>query len=206
MKKISNEDKQNIQNAIADIESRTAAEVVPVILSASDAYPVAFFRVGVVCAFLAGFISYFVFPHYDALVYLLVQIPFFFAGVLLAEIPAIRRTFLFRSEMATETFQRAVEIFHRKGLHTCKDRNGILLIISLMERQAHLLADSGIDEKVAPGTWDVIIKNLVENIRSGRMTKGYKEALLACGLVLEEHFPHQSGDVNELSNVLITDL
>jgi putative membrane protein len=90
-----------------------------------------------------------------------------------------------------------------QNLHTTTGRTGVLLFVSVAERYAEIIADKGIDERVAPGTWKGIIDHLTAAIGGGRPTDGFVTAIAAIGTVLAKHFPPGSQAPNELPNHLI---
>ncbi|HXX48791.1 MAG TPA: TPM domain-containing protein, partial [Myxococcota bacterium] len=98
-----------------------------------------------------------------------------------------------------ERVRRAAALaFHHGGLHATRERTGILLFVSLLERQVVVLADEGIHSRVADGTWDDVVARVLEGIRSGRADDGLVEAIRLCGEHLAAHFPRRADDVNEL--------
>ena len=107
--------------------------------------------------------------------------------------------------MAEEVFQRALETFYKHNVSMTKDRTGIMIFISLLERKVEVLADCGINEKVENNYWNQIVTNLVSKIKEGSIAIGLCEAILDCGKSLESSFPIKDNDVNEISNDLITD-
>ncbi len=98
---------------------------------------------------------------------------------------------------------RAEVEFTREGLTETRSRTGILLFVSLLERQAVVLADKGIAGRVEAGTWDQVIATILEGARSGRWAEKFEVAIRLCGGYLAAHFPQEAGDTNELSNAVI---
>jgi putative membrane protein len=126
------------------------------------------------------------------------QFGLFVLVALLGLIPAARRFLtpgMFKREY---TRQRAFEQFVGKGLADTAERTGVLLYVSLKDRCAELIADSGIDAKVAPYAWKGAIDKLVSGIRAGRPADGFVAAIQDCGRLLTEHFPAQPPNPNEL--------
>jgi putative membrane protein len=60
-----------------------------------------------------------------------------------------------------------------------------------------------INDVVPYGTRDNIVNNFVSHVKNGRYTEGFITAIESCGGMLEEHFPGQANDTNELPNRLI---
>ncbi|MCO6474611.1 MAG: TPM domain-containing protein [Melioribacteraceae bacterium] len=94
----------------------------------------------------------------------------------------------------------AEEEFYNLGMDKTRDKTGILLYISLKEKAFQILADSGINQKVEPNTWDELKDQLQKNFSDGKFTDGIIETIGAMGKILSEHFPIKQDDTNELSN------
>ena len=80
---------------------------------------------------------------------------------------------------------------------------GVLLFVSVAEHHAQIIADKGIDAKVAPGTWKHIVDDLTAAIGGGHPADGFVAAITAIGAVLAQHFPPGANDPNELPDHLI---
>lgn len=130
-------------------------------------------------------------------------IAFSLVGLLLARFPAIQRIVLSKQERANQVDQRAELEFYEAGLEKTQGKTGILLFVSLFERRAVVLADSGIHSKLPSNTWENVVSLLVSGIKAKDMSGGFSRAIDACGTVLSEHFPIAPDDVNELHNHLI---
>ena len=100
---------------------------------------------------------------------------------------------------------RAEVEFHRQGLTKTRDATGILIFVSLFERQAVVLADRGIVAKCPPATWDGVIATVLSGARQRRWAPKLEDALRQCGGLLAQHFPRQSDDQNELPDDVIVD-
>jgi putative membrane protein len=98
---------------------------------------------------------------------------------------------------------RAHEQFLAHNLHATASRTGVLLFVSLAERHAEIVADTGIDAKVAPNFWQGIVDRLTAEIADGRLAEGLILAIEASGAALAEHFPRNPDDVNELPDKLV---
>ncbi len=123
--------------------------------------------------------------------------------ILLLLSPPLRRLALSRDKAAQEVMERALRAFHAHGLSRTRDRTGILILISLLERRVQVLADEGIDAQVPQGTWDDMVRIILDGIRSGKSGDAICQAVLCCGDLLVERFPDSPGDRNELPNRVI---
>lgn len=95
---------------------------------------------------------------------------------------------------------RAVEEFSKMGITATRDHTGVLISIFVDERKVIVLADEAINEKVPTGTWDDVIKVIVESIKDPKQlnSNGIVKAVELAGKHLSEHFPHKADDTNEL--------
>ncbi len=204
--KISNEDRAFIKEAIVEAELKTSGEIVPVILSKSDFYPAAHFRLALFFAFLFALLTYNFYDFEDSITLVWVQIPGMILGYLLGYIPFLKRLATTQNEMQEEVFQRALEVFHSSNVSKTKDRTGIMIYVSLLERRVEVMADNGIASVVAENYWDRIVSDLIAHIKAGEIVKGLCVAITECGTELIEKFPIASDDKNEITDELITDL
>lgn len=204
--KISNEDKQLIRDAIKKAESKTSGEIVPVIISRSDFYPAVHFRLALIVGILCSLIIYNVYDFDDPIVLIWGQFPGIFLGYFLGYIPFLKRLFTTKAEMQEEVYQQAIQMFYENSVSITKDRTGIMIFISLLERKVQVLADCGINEKVAADYWNNIVENILSSIKTGKLIEGMAQAIDSCGQSLIENFPIQDDDKNEISDELITDL
>jgi putative membrane protein len=74
---------------------------------------------------------------------------------------------------------------------------------SLFERRVEILADTGINTKVAKDTWQVIMTDMIGKIKSDDLTEGFCIAVRECGDVLAKDFPGTHDNPDEISNKLI---
>ena len=73
------------------------------------------------------------------------------------------------------------------------------------QRKVEVFADCGINEKVEKDYWNKLVQDLISKIKQGHITTGLVEAIAECGKSLEDSFPIQADDTNEISDELITD-
>lgn len=204
-------DKKNIKEAVAKAEEKTHGEIVPMILKESDSYPAAHFRAAIFFGLTLSFALYY-FPFYevtDSIFYLWTVVGGMLLGYCLTLNKRIKRFFLSKKEISEEVHQKAIEAFFYQGVHTTKDRTGILLFISVLEQRAELIADCGINEKVDKDAWDKILNSMLKEFKSGKSADAISRAIAECGELLAKHFPKNSEehkvDPNELSNEIITE-
>jgi putative membrane protein len=99
--------------------------------------------------------------------------------------------------------RRAVELFSVSCGQRTKGRTGVLLYLSLLERQAEIVADEAIHSQVEPGVWGDAMAALIGEIKAGRPGEGMVQAVEKMGEVLAKCLPPQSENPNELPDRLI---
>jgi putative membrane protein len=99
--------------------------------------------------------------------------------------------------------EKALEQFYGRGLHLTRAHTGVMIYCALEERFVEVIADEGIYAKVDKSLWNNTVQVLVKHIKTGDLTAGFEQAVLACGNALTDHFPAGEDNPNELPNVLI---
>lgn len=215
MKKLSEEDRKRVADAVAAAESQTGGEIATAIIPESDDYAFRELLFGVVAGILAFLVllsvsvplgrflerSFWIYgPWMLTLVTGMAAMIIGAAAYFLAQIPAVDRLVVPRRDRIDAVRHRAMRHFVESGIAETVDRTGILLFVSLLERRVELVADKGINEKVATDTWDRIVSALVRGIKENRTAEALAEAVEACGTVLAEHVPRRKDDKNELDD------
>lgn len=129
-------------------------------------------------------------------------ITYIFAAAL-TRLASVQRGMTPSNDLKQQVWTRAELEFHREGLTRTRSGTGILLFVSLLERQAVVLADKGIASKAPAQAWDKVVELIVHGARTGRWAEQMELAIRACGAYLGQHFPPEPGDTNELSNQVI---
>ncbi len=117
--------------------------------------------------------------------------------------PVFNKLFLTKDEIAEQVQETAFTAFKIHGLDKTKQRNGLLIYVSLFEKRVILLADSGISAIIPNSTWKNITDALAQNIKKGNLIDGMCEAIDACGKILAKHFPKERNDRDELKNIIV---
>lgn len=202
--KFTEDDVNNIEKAVEDAEKKTSGEIVPVVMDSSDAYNAAHLRCGMLVGFFAAIVFYFLTDKGGDPIWILwVQIPGIILGYFLANISFVKYLLITKAEVEEEVNQRAMEVFLSNNLHMTRDRTGVLIFISELERKVVMLADEGINDKVASNTWDDLVEKLVSDIKQKRAGEGIAQAVESCGDILATHFPPKDDDTNEIDNKFI---
>jgi uncharacterized membrane protein len=104
-----------------------------------------------------------------------------------------------------DVLDRAATVFARLGMHKTKQRNAVLILLGIENRQFAVIGDSGINMLVPEGFWDEIKNRMESHFRDGEFAQGLTVGIKMAGEQLSRHFPYQQGDTNELSNEMSFD-
>lgn len=199
---MSETDQRRVAAAIREAEQTTSGEIVAVIAARSSTYLYAPFMWAALAALLVPWPLIF-FTWWTVQWIFGLQLVVFLV-LLAAMLPwPVRRILVPRSVKHSRAHAHAIEQFLVQNLHTTLGRTGVLIFVSVAERYAVVLADTGIDAKVPKGTWQGIVDRLTTEIGAGRPADGFIHAVTAIGKHLARHIPPGSHDPNELPDHLI---
>jgi putative membrane protein len=210
-KLFSDADADRIAAAVKQAEAATSGEIVPYVVDRSDDYAAAVWRGGFLCAMLASsaFLLVRLFTETwlpSAVVVIMTTLAAGGAGLLLVSlIPPFKLLFAGSDDVDVCTELRAKEAFLAEEVFKTRDRTGILIFLSLMEKRVIVIGDAGINAKVAESEWQGIVQRIVAGMRNGKPADGLIEAIEQCGALLQAHgVAIRPGDKDELSNTLRT--
>jgi len=203
---------RKIHDAVQGAERRTRGEVIPMVVPSSGRYTEARYLAGLATAFLTlavlltldqGWGLYGWQEHHPNWIVLGVVLAYAM-GYGAGSLPPCIRFFTSKERMAFKVRWRAERAFYEHGLYKTREGTGILLMASILEHRVQVLADKAINERVPPGTWDDLARELVQGIKDGRPTEAFCRAIERCGDLLAQHFPAKPGDnPDELADDLI---
>lgn len=204
------QEKENIKQAVQDLEQVTSGELVPYFVPSSDKYEEASWYsaavVGLFALVVIAFLSY----TWSLPVQLtpidtaLIVIGFMLAGFLTPIIfPFTVRLISSRETLDQRVYQRAIEAFLEEGIYKTNDKIGILIFVSKLEHKVVVLGDEGINQKVKTEDWQVIVDTVVKGIKDKEIGQGLVAAIGKCKELLLSHgFNTKADGPNELSDDL----
>jgi putative membrane protein len=202
MKSLSEAGRTKIEATIADIEQRTAAELVVATVEQSGSYSEVKLGYALAAALGGAAVLHLCVPELPVAYLLWLQLAAASATWLLCSWPWLLGRVVPRAYLTQSVEQRAQLAFLEHALFETRDRTGVLILISELEHRVVILGDSGIHGKVQTAGWQSHIGHIVEAIRKGRAEDGICETLRAIGEVLIAEFPPRPDDVNELDNAV----
>ncbi|MBN2460152.1 MAG: TPM domain-containing protein [Candidatus Cloacimonetes bacterium] len=215
--RLSDAEKNQIADAVAEAEKKTSGEIVTAVISQSYDYALYELIYAIVCGFVYFVVVMFfsgniqtwlentfwdyniqyLLAFYGFTTFLIIAVFYF-----LFNLPFLDRLIIPQRVKAGKVKERALRYFMESGVYNTRDRTGILIFISLLEKKVELVADSGIDARIEPGQWQQVVDNVIAGIKGDNFAGSLIEAVNACGNILQRHFPIRSDDSNELKNDL----
>lgn len=213
------EEKQNIDQAVAEAEKKTSAEIVPVLTDTSGRYDRAEDLFGLLFS-IGGVITLWTLfqrvdtsvawagernPHFAYSLCLVVAtiVGFFIVGTVLASKVWFIRNLFTPASIKKQCLERgARQAFYEFNLSKTKGASGVLIYISLFERMVYVLGDISISEKLSNDDFAEVKDRIIEGFRQGKRGEGLCAAIEMCGQKLAKDFPIQKDDTNELPNCI----
>ena len=187
--------RKRVTEAVVDVESHTAAELVVVVHRTSGAWREVDLAVGAAAAF--GVLLLVLFhPKPIPVVAMPVDVALAFAAgaVLSASIAPLKRLLLPRRRVQAQVLTCARAAFVEQGVSRTRGRTGVLVYVSTFERRVEVVADIGVRREVL----DVPVQGLSRAVAQGADFEAFVEALRAFGPALGADLPRATDDINEL--------
>ncbi len=123
-------------------------------------------------------------------IYAASQILLFALVAVIVAIPPVRRLMTPRILKRHRVEQAAHHQFAAVSAHAADTETGVLIFVSLADRQVQILADAAIHQKCGETPWREAAEAISTAMRGGKdPTSGIVRAIEICGAALTEHFP-----------------
>lgn len=96
--------------------------------------------------------------------------------------------------------ERALEVFAELGVWHTRERNGVLLYVLLAERSVEIVADEGLEGRVADDEWQRICTLIEREFAAGHWRDGVLIGVEAVTALLVREFPATGPTVNQQQN------
>lgn len=183
---------------VAAAELRTAGEIVVVLAERSSAYERQRAAASFAVTLLLAVLAYRFLPELPALWILCGQAPVLVLVWWVSGRRSLARLIVPSAAQGEAVAARSRQLFLEQGVTETRERSGVLLYLSELERRVELLADRGIHERVGAELWQALVSDVVKAIHEGHAVDGIVHAVDEIGLRLAQHFPPAHDDVNEL--------
>lgn len=195
-------EQQQVADAIDRIEQYTDVEVVTVLAAQADDYHyIPLLWAGLAALLLPGLVLVLT-GWLSSGELLLAQWLTFVVLALVFRIPGITTRLIPRSVRHWRASNLAHRQFVQLGLHHTRGETGMLIFVSEAERYVEIMVDRGISQRIDDTVWESIIAGFTQQVRQGRTLEGFLTCIDACGAELRQALP-STHERNELPNRLV---
>jgi putative membrane protein len=194
---------QQVSQAINAAELKTDAELVTVLAAQSDNYHYIPTLWAAVIALLVPGILLFTDLWLETIDIFLAQLAVFVVLALIFRWPPLMMRLVPKQVRFWRASNLARRQFLEQNLHHTKGETGLLLFVSEAEHYVEIIADRGISAHIDDALWQAIIEDFVVKIKLGNTQQGFVDAIERCGELLAEKIPASGDNPNELSNHLV---
>lgn len=190
-----------LSRAIAAFEAQTAAELVIVVEPRAGHYAHIAVAAGAAAAFAALAFLLYGEPSF-ALHWFLIDPVLIgaFVGYLSGGWAPLERALSRRSRREAWALRCARAAFTARGVANTRGRTGVLLHVSVVERIATVIADTGVIQAIPEAAWARACEPLRGAVARGASATALEPHIVALGALCGEHLPRQVDDINELSD------
>jgi len=201
-----------VRRRVSGLEAATGVEAVAAVIDRADSYPEIpwkAFALGASAAALAVVAAALRAPGweaFDAVAQAAVVILAAGAACALASIwiASLARLLLPRTRREAEVLQHAQSMFLESGLSKTSGRDGVLVLVSLFERQVVVVADHGVRGKVPAAELDTVVAAVTARLARGQLGPALLDGLDRLEQVLlGQGFLGRPGAVNEIADSVI---
>ena len=196
---LSGPEKAALLDSVKDVERRTAAEIVIAFRDRSGSYRDADLLAGSLLALLT--LGFQLFTPWEFSLPVILGSPVLAGavGALLSSLaPAVRRLLTSAASRRERVRLAALSAFHDMRVSETRERTGVLVYVSLLERTATVIPDVGVRRQVSREAWDAATRAVEEAAAGSSPGLPVAETLRALGGVLAPALPPREDDVNEL--------
>jgi putative membrane protein len=191
--------KSDTRAAVQEIESRTSAEIVVALRRASGRYRDADYLAGFLLALVALVVMLFAEHDFPLLSFPAGMATVFVAGTLFCStVGPIRRALTRPSRRRADVAAAARAAFVELGISRTRGRTGILVFVSMFEREVEIVTDIGVDPVLLGDDWKRATATLRASLAPRPAFDTFRAALLGLAPPLAQGMPRADDDVNEL--------
>ncbi len=206
------EERERIRLTVHAAEQRTNAEIVPMIVARSGLYRDARHGAGLalglsVLTILLTLDSVWLpwgWHASNAAWLLLATLTAYGCGVWLGTLWPVIRLCTSSERMRYKVKLRAERAFSQHAVSQTRERTGVLIMLSILERQMYVLPDRSLDDRASSDQWAQVVQAAVGRLQRGDIAGGLCQGIERCGVLLADICPGRPGDnPNELPDTVI---
>jgi putative membrane protein len=198
---LTDEAKKALTEAVREVEACTSAELVVAVRARSGSYLHADLIAGIAVSLAALAFLLFSEREFGLLAFIVdTVVAGLLGGLIASRFPGLRRL-LTRPAVRRRLAETAARsLFLEKRVHGTAGRTGFLLYVSVLEREAVVVTDLGLEPLAATGSWQKTIGAIEAGVRQGEDGVRIAERVRAFANVCGPALPRAHDDIDELAN------
>jgi len=196
-------DQKMIENAVAEAEKITNAEIVPMVVrrSSGGEEQIRGPLIGLFIGWCVGYGLELLGIHFGfAPLFSLIFGAVFYLFIRFTD---FGRFFLSFGERNNSANIRAELEFYRHKLSNTQNRTGVLLFISVFDHQVVILGDEAIANAIPRESWSETCENIIQGIKRKAFAQHMVSSISKMGIICGQKFPPIAGDRNEINNLMV---
>lgn len=198
------DDVQAIEARLKHFENKTGCDLLLIVAQSSDPYPAASWRFGIISSFLINLVFSYYFEFHHAYLWPVSFLVITLLMVWVGGFPWAKRLTLSSWEVQRESLEKAVEYFHTLGTSKSSHKVTAMIMVSVLEKQIHVLIDEKLKEKITQAELDDLIIIMQTHFKAGNMGLGFTQSIesLENKILLDFGGPVSSDQASELSDTI----
>ena len=171
------DDVQLVEDRLKKFETATGCELLLVVAKASDPYPAAPVRFGLVSAFVLLFVFSLLYEFQHAWIW---PVSFFAVAILMTWVGHFswtKKLALSDWEIDRETREKSIECFHTLGTSRVSHKVTAMIMVSVLERRINVLVDEELKEKLSQDDLNSLVEMMKKHFKEGNMALGFVSSI-----------------------------
>jgi uncharacterized membrane protein len=174
---ITQEDTTLIEDRLRRFEAATGCELLLVLARASDLYPAAPWRFGVLVGSALTFAASLFVDFHHGYLWPVAALLMTLAMVWVGHFDGPKKLALSDLETERETAEKAVESFHTLGTSRVSHKVTAMIMVSVLERKITVLVDEKLKSQITQPELDELVAIMRMHFREGRMGLGFIKSI-----------------------------
>lgn len=171
------DDVQLVEDRLKKFETATGCELLLVVAKASDPYPAAPVRFGLVSAFVLLFVFSLLYEFQHAWIW---PVSFFAVAIIMTWVGHFswtKKLALSDWEIDRETREKSIECFHTLGTSRVSHKVTAMIMVSVLERRINVLVDEELKEKLSQDDLNSLVEMMKKHFKEGNMALGFVSSI-----------------------------
>lgn len=185
-----------VEDRLKLFEKNTGCELLLVVANASDPYPGASWRFGLLGGFLLSLIFSYYFEFHHAYLW---PISFFALCLFMTWIGHFswaKKIALSDWEVDRECLEKAMEYFHTLGTSKVSHKVTAMIMVSVLERRIHVLVDEKLKSQITQAELDELVLIMKKHFSAGNMGLGFTQSIQSLEEKILKDFGGKVSDVS----------